>query len=101
MVPLERISSVYSVRLAFPLYSTADGTTFSSSVKANSALRPDWRLNDDEIIPKFGETTSVTNNNLSSSLMQDDHVRGPRNYGKNGQLLLTFQLFIHLNRSRS
>ena len=32
------------------MYSTADSTTFSSLVKANSALRPDWRLNDDEMI---------------------------------------------------
>ena len=34
------------------LYRTADGTTFAPSVKANSALRPDWRLNDDEIVPQ-------------------------------------------------
>lgn len=26
------------------------GTTFNPSVKANSSLRPDWRLNDDEIV---------------------------------------------------
>ena len=30
----------------------SNSTTFRSSVKANSALQPDWRLNDDEIIPQ-------------------------------------------------
>jgi hypothetical protein len=28
-------------------------TTFTASVKANSALRPDWRLKDEEIIPQI------------------------------------------------
>ena len=50
MVLLEKISSVYLVRLSFSLHITADGRMFSSLVKANSTLRADWRLNDDEII---------------------------------------------------
>ena len=50
---------------------------------------------------KFGETASVTNTGLFSSFTQDNHVRGPRIYLKNGRLLLAFQLSIHLNRSCS
>ena len=51
--------------------------------------------------PKSSEISSVTNNDLSSSLMQDDYARGPRYYGKDGQFFLILYLLIHLNRSHS
>ena len=51
--------------------------------------------------PKSSEISSVTNNDLSSPLMQDDYARGPRYYGKDGQSFLMFHLSIHLNRSHS
>ena len=37
--------------------------------------------------PKFGETTPVSDNVLLTSVVQDDHVRGPRNYREDGQYL--------------
>lgn len=55
-----------------------------------------------KLLPKFGKRHLLLSVQIASSPeVQDDHVCGPRDYLKNGQLFRTFHPVIHLNRSRS
>ncbi|KAF9785284.1 cytochrome P450 [Thelephora terrestris] len=59
---------------------TSSKDLLSLLVKANSAVRSDGRLDDEEIVS------------------QDHHVCGPRNYGENGQLFAGFNSGLAKNR---